>query len=94
MASEKDAISPDWVVRNSGSFPTLPIRNILLRLMDGTNEVYICGWKLEKGAIATPWTMNPNDTGYVGNIHGFMEITQTPTQFYEDRIDTIDFIEY
>lgn len=50
--------------------------------------------KLEVGSIATPWTMATTDSGYVGNIHGFMEITQTPTQFYEDRIDTIDFIEY
>ena len=50
--------------------------------------------KLEVGSIATPWTMATTDTGYVGNNHGFMEIVQTPTHFYEDRIDTVDFIEY
>lgn len=60
----------------------------------GTMNMKIGAWKLEKGYIATPWTMATTDVGYVGNNHGFMEITQTPTQFYEDRIDTIDFIEY
>ena len=53
-----------WVthtLKTSSDTPTN--KNILLRLWDenGENEVYVCGWKLEKGSVATPWTPNPAD---------------------------------
>lgn len=53
-----------WVthtLKTSSDTPTN--KSLLLRVWDG-NEVYVCGWKLEKGSVATPWTPNSTDDEY------------------------------
>lgn len=52
--------------------------------------------KLEKGTLSTPWCMNENDWGYVGNNHGFIETRDTSEimSVYENHIQTTEFIEY
>lgn len=91
-------LSSDWqrywvthTLKSSTNTPTK--KHVLLRVMDGTNEVYVCGWKLEEGNIATPWTMNPNDWGYIENQHGFLETGDIMSMF-DTHIRANEFIEY
>ena len=52
--------------------------------------------KIEKGELSTPWCMNENDWGYVGDVHGFIETRDTSKimSVYENHIQTTEFIEY
>ena len=59
-------LTSDWIrywvtheLNYSSDTPTN--KNILLRVMDGENDVYVRGWKLEIGDRATPWCPNTND---------------------------------
>lgn len=60
---------------------------------DGTRNMHIGAWKLEYGDTPTAWCMNPNDWGYVGNNHGFIE-TGDKMSVYKSHIQTTEFIEW
>lgn len=61
-----------------------------------TMNMKIGAWKLEKGSIPTPWTMNENDWGFVGNDHGFIERFkgEHPMSVYEGHYEMDEIIEY
>ena len=52
--------------------------------------------KAEAGTVATPWTMNKNDWGFVGNNHGFIERFngEHPMSVYEGHYEMDEIIEY
>ena len=43
---------------------------------NGTNTYYICGLKLEAGAVATPYVPNTAETAYTGNSYGTMCLSE------------------
>lgn len=61
--------------------------------VSGSSSIKICGMKLEKGEIATPWNLNSNDWGFVGDKHGIIE-TGNHMSIYSNHIQTTEFIEY
>lgn len=58
--------------------------------------VLVKGIKVEHGSHATPWTMNENDWGFVGNDHGFIERFkgEHPMSVYEGHYEMDEIIEY
>lgn len=62
--------------------------------VEGSMNMHIGAWKLEKGSIATPWCQNSNDVGYIGSNHGLIETTTLPSRLYDNHIETIEYIEY
>lgn len=73
-------------------------RNIYIGITTGETSVttQMCGIKIEKGTVATPWTMNENDWGFVGNDHGFIEKFngEHPMSVYEGHYEMDEIIEY
>ena len=62
--------------------------------VDGTRDMSIERWKLEEGEIATPWTMNEEDWGFVSaDMQGFAEYKDMMSMF-ENHIQTREFIEW
>lgn len=59
----------------------------------GASSINICGMKLEKGSVATPWIPNVDDEIYVGNS-GFIEISTPNTSIGKDYIVSNEFIEF
>ena len=59
----------------------------------GTMNMSIGRWKLEEGIIATPWSFNPNDQGYIQSNPGFIEYGNM-MKVYKDGIVANDFMEY
>lgn len=54
-----------WVTHTLNTSTDTPTnKSVLLRVFDGENEVYVCGWKLEKGSHSTPWSPAPSDPEY------------------------------
>lgn len=63
----------------------------------GSGNVFsISNLKIELGSHATPWTMNENDWGFVGNDHGFIERFngEHPMSVYEGHYEMDEIIEY
>ena len=68
--------------------------NLMMGSYKSYNEIFFTDIKVEEGTTSSVWIPHSAESTPVCNVHGFVETTQIPTQFYEDRIDTIDFIEY
>lgn len=63
----------------------------------GSGNVFsISNLKIELGSQATPWIMNENDWGFVGNDHGFIERFkgEHPMSVYEGHYEMDEIIEY
>lgn len=87
---------PDPTVRTN---PTSIIRvqaSIRHNSNNGVSTVRVKNGKVEFGTVATPWTMNENDWGFVGNNHGFIERFngEHPMSVYEGHYEMDEIIEY
>ena len=60
----------------------------------GTMDMSIERWKLEKGAIATPWIPSPLDSTYIGDTCGFTELDRNIVSIGNGYIAASEFIEW
>lgn len=60
---------------------------------EGTRNLTIGRWKLEKGSVPTAWCPNSTDEIYVGSTSGFNEFSNI-MQITKGYVNASDFIEY
>ena len=61
--------------------------------VEGTLNMKIGRWKLEKNGIPTPWCLSLSDESHIELNHGFIE-QDNMMRTYPDFLQTNEFIEY